>query len=115
MTEYKADKFFAAAIEKTKNGQLSWFRILGTDITHADFTDPERSFSARYGSGKIYLIRSCLSGEITCIIKPDKEADPQQLGVADNASLLRLYNIVYSLFPSVESFIDSFIGESPTE
>lgn len=115
MTDEKITAFYEAAIEKTKARSLTWRRITASEACIFEHVDRERSFSAIFGNGLIHLIRDYSDGEIICWVKPDTDLSHQQIGEVDDPTLLRLYNCVYSLFPSVESFIDSFINDSPAE
>lgn len=106
-------RFFNVAIGKTKSRTLSWSRLpLSTYRSLADQDiDEERSFLALYGSGEILLLRSISDDCVYCLIKPEKGLSYQQFGEDNDPTLLRLYNIVYSQFPSVESFVDQFIQD----
>ena len=115
MTPVKVSKFFVTAINRTKSGELSWSRISVSDGRHFASFDSERSFSAKYGSGKIVLLQDDTDDIVNCWIKADKDLSYQQIGDDNDPNLRRLYNIVYSQFPSVESFIDAFINGSPIE
>lgn len=119
MDNHKALLFFDAAIDKTKSGALSWSRLsvalpstavsLSSAVPYLFNIDKERSFLARYNPGEIALLRDSNSDQICCFVKADVSLSYDQVGEVDDPSLLRLYNFVYSQFPSTESFIDQFI------
>lgn len=118
MNQEKIEKFFQVAIDKTKSGVLVWHRIYGSSereyvVNHFMMPlDLQRSFVSLYGKGKIFLLSRAFTDDIVCYVLPDKDLSCQEFGEDNDPLLLRLYNIVYSLFPSMESFIDSFISDS---
>lgn len=112
MTEEKVDLFFSTAISKTKNRQLTWSRIIPAEwrsFNDLD-VDSDRSFIAKYDSGRIALLCDEYDDYITCWVQPERNLSFQQIGSDDDTMLLRLYNIVYSQFPSIDSFVDDFIS-----
>lgn len=112
MTQEKIDKFFRVAISKTKYGILHWTRVSGTnELKDVVRMDRERSFISAYGTGKILLFAERQTNDISCYLSPTTGLKYQQFGDDNDPMLLRLYNVVYSLFPSVDAFIDSFISD----
>ena len=116
MNQEKIYKFYQAAIEKTKSGALTWKRARNTsELSRNSYfrnvADEERSFVSEYGTGKIFLLAEALTGDISCHLLPDVDLSYQQLGDENEPLLLRFYNVVYSQFPSVDSFIDNFISD----
>lgn len=118
MNQEKINKFFQVAIDKTKSGALTWYRVFGNDVfanmnKHFMLTmDLQRSFVSAYGNGRILLFANRNTNDINCFLLPDMDLSYQKLGEENDPQLLRLYNVVYAQFPSVESFIDSFISDS---
>ena len=109
MNEDKIQKFFSALISKTKNNELQWTRCSNTDFNFPRFVNAELSFLCAYNRGDIALYCDKI-GTLSCWITPDENLSEQQVGEPDDPSLLRLYNIVHSRFPSVESFMDNIIN-----
>lgn len=115
MNQEKINQFFQVAINKTKSGTLIWRRGLTyTDISYFDWSglivDTHRSFVSEYRAGMIVLLID-KDENLSCYLRPDVNQLYQQLGDNNDPLLLRLYNVVYSQFPSVDSFIDSFISD----
>lgn len=119
MDNTKTIQFFEAAIKKTKLGLLSWNRVSDSTAVLIQLNrildyweiDAERSFMTKYNSGEIFLIRDSADDELCCLVKPDQNLAHQIVGDNNESSLHRLYNIVYSQFPSIDSFIDEFIQD----
>lgn len=116
MNRGKIEKFFQVAIDKTKSGDLLWKRLSDTDERHAvhylrPFPDGKRSFLSEHGTGRILLLARKDTNSISCYLLPDKDLSYQQLGNDNEPLLWRLYNVVYSQFLSVDSFIDGFISD----
>ena len=105
ITSGKAKLFFEAAIAKTKSGVLAWSR-LGPD-SHPRY-DRQKSFIAAFAGG--YLLLAVEKGDDVprCFICPE-DGCPYQMIAGFDGDVLRLYNVVYSKFPSVESFMDAMI------
>lgn len=118
MTHEKYVAFLEAAIRKTKSGAISWERAnrrFGLNSGWEEF-DLDRSFMCAYSVGQMVLAYEPSSGTPHCYISPDKTLPFQKIN-DDSALLLRLYNLVYSLFPSVDSFMDAMINspDAPDE
>lgn len=116
MNQEKIKKFFQVATDKTKSGTLTWKRAQEDtefmQVTYIKkFADEERSFLSEYGNGRIVLLAEKYTDSIRCYLLPDADLSYQQIGEDNDPLLLRLYNVVYAKFPSVESFIDSFISD----
>ncbi len=121
MDDTKITKFYESAIAKTKNGLLSWSRVssqpasIQVQLKQASNSifgiDSDRSFLTQYCEGGIALLCDKEEDTIYCLIKPGQNLSYQQISEDDNSTLYRLYNIVYSQFPSVDSFIDAFIKD----
>lgn len=112
------EAFIDAAIRKTKTGLLSWERVDTKKFRPENWPDYDvsRSFVCSYGIGQMLLTYDTLSGTPHCYISPDKGLPFQRIAGPeedDGTSLvLRLYNLVYSAFPSVDSFIDAMINSA---
>nr|DAF30766.1 MAG TPA: hypothetical protein [Caudoviricetes sp.] len=116
MDSSKYQKFFEAAIEKTKNGVLLWERVQPGSLNDSNL-DVSRSFRCSFAGGKMLLAMSKTSGLPLCFISPDRNFPYQQIkgdDDCDEGCVLRLYNVVYSSFPSVDSFMDAMIN-SPND
>lgn len=121
MTEQKITDFFMSAANKTKTNKLSWARLssLPLEVRRMIYTASpddadvnfDQSFLAKYNDGEIVLLFDEIDGTISCLIKPDKNLSYQCIGEPDSSALVRLYNLVYSLFPSVDTFLDQFIQD----
>ena len=121
MTEQKITEFFMSAANKTKTNKLSWARLssLPLDARRMIYAaspddvdvDYDQSFFAKYNDGEIVLLSDEMDGTVSCLIKPDKNLSYQCIGEPDSSALVRLYNLVYSLFPSVDTFLDQFIQD----
>lgn len=105
----KAVQFFNAVISMTKNHRLKWSQI-ALDARFYGKVDGAHSFVAHYKNGEIALLRRTEDGAVFCRVSIDM--DKEQIGTEDDPTLLRLYNIVYSQFPSITSFVDDFISDS---
>lgn len=101
--------FFKAAITGTKSGSLVWSRTTLAQVSYFSAVDHERSFITEYGDGRITIARS-FDDCVRCFVKPSKDLGFYQIGDDDEPELLRLYNIVYARFPSIDSFLDNFIA-----
>ena len=113
MTTYdKAPLFFDAAITMTKDRRIQWNRLTSNVQKRLSYVDMDRSFYSEYGDATIVLCRRDSDGSICCLLKLSSNLGYQQVGIDNDPVLLRLYNIVYSSFPSVDTFIDSFISDS---
>lgn len=118
MTHEKINKFLQVAIDKTKSGALIWARAQDSrELDHFSRNryvpiDYQRSFLSKYGIGTILLLVNENTNDLSCFLRPDDDLSFQQICNDDNPMLLRLYNVVYAQFPSVESFIDNFISDS---
>lgn len=110
MTNEKIAAFFNTAIDKTKAGILRWNRANYYYVREFEDVDEERTFYTVHGNGSIVIIRNNSEGDISCWVKPDPDLSYQRVGEYNDATLIRLYNVVYSKFPSVESFVDDFIN-----
>ena len=116
MKPAKFETFFEAAIQKTKSGKLSWERVNLQSFNQAAWPDYNlsRSFVCHYANGRMLLAYDVNSDMPCCFISPDKSLPFQKLILRDDsyALLLRLYNLVYDAFPSVESFMDAMINSN---
>lgn len=118
MDQAKFEAFIAAAIKKTKEKSISWRRVDLTMFTHETWAnyDMHRSFMCAYAQGRMLLVCKKNSDTYYCLISPDATAPFQRVVGADAddsaALVLRLYNLVYSLFPSVDSFVDAMINST---
>lgn len=116
MDQAKFEAFIAAATRKTKSGELRWRRVGDGVFLHESWKiyDMYRSFMCTYAKGNMVLALDKNSGVPRCLISPDGFQPYQQATGSDAddsaALVLRLYNVVYNLFPSVDSFIDAMIG-----
>ncbi|MBD5151286.1 MAG: hypothetical protein HDT16_02050 [Oscillibacter sp.] len=116
MSYSRFEAFIEAAISKTKTGVLTWERADIKRFNEPAWTDYDlgRSFMCAYAGGKLLLTCKKGSGAPWCFISPDKGLPFQRIvgsGEDDGAAIvLRLYNLVYSSFPSVDSFIDAMIN-----
>ena len=116
MTQEKFRAFINAAIQKTKSGGLSWERVNLLHFKQSAWPDYDlsRSFVCHYANGRMLLAYEVNSDTPCCFISPDKSLPFQELILHDDscALLLRLYNLVYDAFPSVESFMDAMINSN---
>lgn len=115
MTQEKIKRFFDIAVAKTKSRKLSWSRISLPDSHNFTNVDLIRSFMSKYDSGKIFILRDSEDDTINCWVIPGSNLGCYQVGEDNDSSLLRLYNLVYSLFPSIDSFIDGFIASEDSD
>lgn len=109
----KFEQFINAAIDKTKSGVLTWNRASSTETKLSKDYDPARSFLCSYAGGTLLLAQNIGSGKPDCFIAPDMKLPFQIITSKDDSftgHILRLYNIVYNSFPSVESFMDAMIN-----
>lgn len=111
MDKSKISHFFEVAIMKTRALNLIWSRLTPTMSRYFHSVDLERSFSTQYSGGEIVLLRNPVEDSVLCFIKPDADLSYQQIGEDDDPTLLRLYNVVYSQFPSIDSFVEQFIQD----
>jgi len=113
MLEDQVTSFFETAITKTKSNRLSWSRPAIADLNKLPYSgwDKDRCFIAKYKQGTIALAKDSEEDDVYCFIRPEPTMSYQEIGAPDDPLLRRLYNIVYSKFPSVESFIESFISD----
>lgn len=111
MTHAKIEAFIEAAIRKTKSGAISWERVNILQFQNPVWQeyDLNRSFICSYSTGRMLLVYQSSSGTPYCYISPDKSLPFQKI-VDDSALLLRLYNLVYGSFPSIDSFMDAMIN-----
>lgn len=112
MDSKKFSDFIDAVINKTKRGVISWERLPSTSSLAKQFS-PSKSFICKFANGRMLLALDKASGAPECFISPEISLPYQRIS-SDNpeevdGKLLRLYNLVYSQFPSVESFIDAMI------
>lgn len=118
MTHEKYEAFLEAVIRKTKSGAISWERVSPRQFKNLDSEqiDLNRGFLCSYSGGRIRLLFTSSSDKPYCCISPDKNLPYQKIN-DDSALLLRLYNLVYDLFPSVDSFMDIMINspDAPDE
>lgn len=116
MANSKVEAFLDATIRKTKSEVLSWNRVNLKQFQNPVWHDYDllRSFICSYSSGKMLLAYEMNSDMPCCFISPDKSLPFQKILIdeEDSALLLRLYNLVYSQFPSVESFMDAIINST---
>lgn len=115
MKQAKFRAFIDAAIQKTKSGKLSWERVNMQQFRQGAWLgyDLGRSFICHYATGKMLLAYEVDSDMPCCFISPDKDLPFQRVVFEDDcARLLRLYNLVYNKFPSIESFMDAMINSS---
>jgi hypothetical protein len=119
MNNKSINNFFTAAITKTKNGKIAWERLsihtpIFDKISNPHKYDIDRSFYALFEGGIICLLFDN-GNETSCWVAPDGDLSLQKIADSDLSSdsvftaLLRLYNLVYEMFPSVESFLNAFI------
>lgn len=111
MTNPRFDEFINAVIEKTKSGVLSWKRVNPRKFSFLQGYDLRRSFFCSFLGGTLLLALEADEEMPQCFISPEMGLPFQSVNDIDknNADLLRLYNLVYSLFPSVQSFMASMI------
>lgn len=116
MTQAKFRAFINAAIQKTKSGGLSWERVNMQQFRQGMWPDYDlsRSFICHYATGRMLLVYDVNSDLPCCLIAPDKGLPFQKVAVHEDdcALLLRLYNLVYDSFPSIESFMDAMINSN---
>lgn len=118
MDQSKFGPFIAAVTKKTKANELSWKRVTPGSFTHKSWAkyDLGRSFMCSYGNGRIVLACVRDSGIPHCLVSPERSASFQPVAGPDAdesaALVLRLYNLVYSMFPSVDSFMDAVIASA---
>lgn len=119
INQSKFEPFIEAAIRKTKAGVLTWKRVDTKKFHYQDWPeyDLSRSFICSYANGRMLLAYEGNLGIPHCYISPDATLPFQRVAGTDDASapLLRLYNLVYSAFPSIESFIDAMINSDDDE
>lgn len=113
----KFQSFLEAAINKTKSKVLLWKQASEKKIHLNDSYDSLRSFVCSFSSGRLLLAFSLEDGKPHCFISPEghlpfQEVRPQGGDEESEGLLLRLYNLVYSQFPSIESFMDDMINLS---
>lgn len=116
MANAKVEAFLDATIRKTKSEALSWDRVNLKQFQSPVWQNYDlfRSFICSYSSGKMLLACEKNSDIPCCFISPDKSLPFQKIFIDedDSAHLLRLYNLIYSQFPSVESFMDAIINST---
>lgn len=118
MDQSKFNAFIAAVTKMTKAKDLSWKRIDTTIFTHKSWAkyDLNRSFICSYLSGRIILAITKDTGIPHCFVSPESSVSFQRTFGPDAdesaALVLRLYNLVYSTFPSVDSFMDVVIASA---
>lgn len=119
-TIQKFQSFLNATIDKTKANILNWERASAIRIKLSGDYDVTRSFVCSYAGGKLLLGYNKVEGKPYCLISPAQSLPYQIIQFDDaytDALLLRLYNLVYSTFPSIESFMDAMINSTndPTD
>ncbi len=118
MEQSKFGPFIAAVIKKTKAKELSWERVTPGSFVHKSWAkyDLGRSFLCSYAGGRIVLACVRDSGIPHCLVSPESTASFKRIVGPDAdesaALVLRLYNLVYSMFPSVDSFMDAIIASA---
>ena len=98
--------FIKKLIEKTKRGKLAWRKEI--------YQNKNADYICEFFNGNIVKIRCAfLTGLLTVSITYTEESTEDFPIYSDDeayASLLRLYNIIYNLFPNPEKAIDDFIN-----
>ena len=110
MKSEKVQKFFSKLVEMTKSGAIRWNRCSARVVDAEMFrADNNSSFFCGYNHG-IIILASNYDGTISCFIQPDEDLDYDLFGENDAPELKRLYNLVFSRFPSLDSFVDMIIN-----
>jgi hypothetical protein len=104
--------FINKAIEKTKTGDLQWFRLKDFDPDYQQWdADANTSFAANINKeSEIYLFDR--DSEISMAIYPGFGLSTQYFADSNDikTAFIRLYNLVYNKFPNVDSILDDFIN-----
>lgn len=115
MTPEKIARFFDSLISLTKSGRLTWERCSPIEVLAFPDTDTSRSFYARFNDGLFFILSKPKYNSISFKLRATEDAVFTQIGEENDSAILRLYNIIYSQFPSTESLIDSIIDEASDE
>lgn len=111
---YPESRLFSALILATKKHIITWNRAPESITDSLDLLgfglDRTRSFVAKYNNG-LFLLGRTSDDKINCYVQGDSKLSFCQIGEDNDPEILRLYNIVYKQFPSVESFVDNFIKD----
>ena len=121
MTNEKAFLFLDSVIQKTKTKKLHWSTLYKEPFMKNKFQDLDAAFSyvASFAKGYIVLGQDEFE-DIIFYVSPENQPtydlfrfiDKDNNEVSDlyESKLRRLYDIVYSSLPSIDSFIDDFLN-----
>lgn len=115
MTLEKGIAFLDKLISDTKSEKISWERIPKRMLSSN--YDPVRSFTATTQQLKIFLYcetEDLLANAINIFIEYNESLPHVELDFYEEDDfaqrLIRLFNLVYNIFPNVEKAIDDFLN-----
>lgn len=100
-------------LDKTKKGQIKWYRI-SPIVFDAKWASKTKSFSCLAGTMEITILSNDEVDSILFNIKYDKNIDIVSLTPEtdeEHQIAVRLINYVYNLFPNLDKAIDQFLME----
>lgn len=111
MTSEKFIAFVEKLLDKTKNKEITWYRLK----IHNSIGAQDKCFFCNVNAMEIALITPPIDLEshflriLYDLDVPYAKLQPRNQN--EETVLLRLFNYVYSLFPNLEASIDSFLND----
>lgn len=105
MNDEQAARFFDIKISMTNAKKATWMLLPESHQMNTVLLGRGHSFLSVEGDNETILLKDQSDGKLYCFYC-ENNSSFEQIGIADDPSLIRLYNIVYSQLLSSGAFYD---------